>query len=109
MSNDHVLPVCMMRDGADPCEAYKRLRAEIERLRTAAIYWQDRCGELELSQSVPENYCNAYELLGWAHAEFCGMLDRGEDPRRVEVPKIVPRMEKAMLAAAPQQEDSRDE
>ena len=29
------------------------------------------------------------ETLGWAHGFFCAILDKGEDPRTYEVPKLI--------------------
>jgi hypothetical protein len=40
-------------------------------------------------------YENAYEVLGWAHAEMCSMLDAEVDPRTVDISVIVKRMEEA--------------
>ena len=33
----------------------------------------------------------ATEALGWAHAEFCTALDKGEDPRDIVVPEMLDR------------------
>jgi len=48
MSEKHKGPHC---DGHCEGTAYnneiRRLRAELEEMRSSAIYWQDRCGELE--------------------------------------------------------------
>ncbi len=32
------------------------------------------------------------EVLGWAHADACVSLDRGDDPRTIEVPTMFDRM-----------------
>ena len=32
-----------------------------------------------------------YEAMGWMHAECCAALDRGEDPRQMEVPGMLER------------------
>lgn len=40
-----------------------------------------------------EHYCEGVraEAIGWAHADACTTLDRGGDPRLVEVPAILER------------------
>lgn len=31
------------------------------------------------------------EAIGWCHADVCATLDRGDDPRTVDVPEIIER------------------
>ncbi len=33
------------------------------------------------------------EAVGWAFAEACAQLDAGEDPRKFEVPTLLPRIQ----------------
>lgn len=40
--------------------------------------------------------CSPYEVLGWAHAEFCSAVDRGEDIRQMNVPDLIERFEADM-------------
>ena len=35
-----------------------------------------------------------YEGIGWTYAECCAALDRGEDPRQMEVPAMLERCER---------------
>lgn len=52
--------------------------------------------------AIPEETLSPYEILGWCHAYFCCSLDAGEDPRTTEVGDIIEKMNRQLLAAAPQ-------
>lgn len=53
----------------------------------------DKCGIYPTSTAYTEleHYIKGVriEAIGWAHAYFCAVLDRGDDPRLVEVPEII--------------------
>ena len=36
-----------------------------------------------------EATCSPYEVLGWAWTEACSRLDKGEDPRKIEMPAVM--------------------
>ena len=37
--------------------------------------------------------CSPYEVLGWAIAECCAILDKGDDPRQVNMGDFIERYE----------------
>lgn len=44
-----------------------------------------------MSERWPDMPDKFYEALGWMHAECCAALDRGEDPRSLEMPDMIKR------------------
>ena len=47
--------------------------------------------------------CSPYEVLGWAIAECCAILDKGDDPRQVNGGDFIERYENDFRANASDQ------
>ncbi len=58
----------------------------------------DKCGIYHTSTAYTklEHYVEQERIMaiGWTHAEACGTLDKGNDPRTANVPEILERAKK---------------
>lgn len=87
-------------------------RANVHRAVSEMLENPDECGIYPTGKAYDELIAliqsARHEGLGWMHAELCSRLDKGEDPRTVEVPELLEAANYDLAAARGETEDGDD-
>jgi len=43
-----------------------------------------------------------FETIGWTHAYFCSELDKGNDPRKIDVSELIAKAQKDLIDERPE-------